>query len=90
MLEEFDDYLTCEGYDPNTGKYFREVAVAKPYLLRKTPFDGESVTFGDMTVSYAEWRKSRRANKRISPRIRPRRLRSRVRPSVSYFYCSAP
>jgi hypothetical protein len=39
IVEEFDDYLECTDPDGET------VNVAKPYLLRKEPFDGLSVDY---------------------------------------------
>jgi hypothetical protein len=53
VLEEFEDHLVCEGYDPDKNKWLDEIFVAKPYVLQQTPFDGESVVYSDMTVSYA-------------------------------------
>lgn len=53
LLEEKYDYLLCKGYDPYTSTYLEQVAVAKPFLLQRTAFDGNSITFRDMTVSYA-------------------------------------
>jgi len=49
---EFDDYLLCKGYDPDTKKFLPEVKIAKPHLLQRTPFHGETVTLRDMEVSY--------------------------------------
>jgi hypothetical protein len=46
------DYILCAGFDPHTGKYLERVAVAKPFLLQRTPFDGETVTLRDMQVTY--------------------------------------
>ena len=53
VLEEFDDYLVCSGYDPYEDEQLTEVAVAKPYLLRRSPFDGQTIAFRDLTVTYA-------------------------------------
>lgn len=50
VLEEKDEYLVCEGYDPFEGYFWKEVAVAKPYLLQETPFDGQTVD--DVTYTY--------------------------------------
>lgn len=47
-----DDYLVCNGTDPNTGKYLQNVAVAKPYVLQKTPFDGSTSYVGNVEVTY--------------------------------------
>lgn len=44
LVTHGDDYLTCEDADSNT------VYVAKPYELRRTPFDGE--TIGGVTYTY--------------------------------------
>jgi len=49
---EFDDYLLCKGYDPDTKKFLDEVKIAKPHLLQKTPFHGETVTLRDIEVTY--------------------------------------
>ncbi len=44
MLEEHDDYLICKGYDPNgSSPAPRTINVAKPSLLTRTPFDGQTV-----------------------------------------------
>ena len=45
LVTHNDDYLVCEDADLNT------VNVAKPYELRRTPFDGE--TIGGVTYTYA-------------------------------------
>lgn len=48
VQEVYADYLVCKMYDPvagsSTGANF---AVAKPYLLQQTPFDGQTVTYID-------------------------------------------
>ncbi len=44
LVAEFDDYLECQDSLLNT------IYVAKPYELRKTPFDGE--TIGGVTYTY--------------------------------------
>lgn len=50
LIEEFDDYLTCKGYDPNAERATRytrgahkTIKVAKPALLQRTPWDGQTV-----------------------------------------------
>jgi hypothetical protein len=52
VIEEFDDYLLCSGADTVTGKRYTQVAVAKPVLLQRTPFDGNGVDYGDIVVGY--------------------------------------
>ena len=59
VLEEHDDYLVCRGYDPEAQRFFNEVAVAKPMVLQKTPWDGKTytidgkeVTFDSPSISY--------------------------------------
>lgn len=48
FLEEHDDYLVCRGYDPNaaleahTPAAHKTITVAKPSLLMRTPWDGQS------------------------------------------------
>lgn len=58
IVSEADDYLVCHVYnaDPDlagSGEGTEVVNVAKPFLLRRTPFDGESIDYGDQTVSYS-------------------------------------
>jgi hypothetical protein len=58
VIEVHDDYLICEGLDPNAGstvaeKYLHRVAIAKPWLLQKTPFDGKRIEFEDRFETYA-------------------------------------
>lgn len=55
IIDVFDDYLECKWYSPRT-EYLHSVTVfiAKPFILRQTPFDGVGdLTFdnGD-TISY--------------------------------------
>jgi len=61
------DYLTCVWYDPITPQAgSTQFAVAKPYLLQQTPFDGATVTFPgavqNITYTYdavnPEWKRS--------------------------------
>ena len=52
-----DDYLECHTWipnlDDNDGEEGTErVFIAKPYLLRQTPFDGESIVYPSKTISY--------------------------------------
>jgi len=51
LVEEFDDYLVCEGFDPLAGEQIT-AAVAKPFLLQRSPFDGKSVDFNGLVVNY--------------------------------------
>ena len=52
IIEEKDDYLICEGYDPRAKNPFaeytpdaiRQLKVAKPPLLLKSPWDGQTVS----------------------------------------------
>lgn len=53
IQEERDDYLLCKGYDPNSYHAHREsIKVAKPTLLQKTRWDGQTVTLGDVDVTF--------------------------------------
>lgn len=60
VVEEKDDYLVCEGYDPNakypfteiTPPAFRKIKVAKPLELQRTPWDGNSFDIGGTTYTY--------------------------------------
>jgi hypothetical protein len=52
VYQEFDDYLVCRLFDPATKKLYPYVAVAKPWTLRKTPWDGRTVTLPDGTVAF--------------------------------------
>lgn len=63
ILEEFDDYLVCRGFDPNAKDPFSQVTpaapltvhIAKPPLLTRTPWDGvDPVSIGgvDYTFEY--------------------------------------
>lgn len=42
-----DDYLLCEGFDPETKKFYSGLPVAKPRLLQKTPFNGKTFKRAD-------------------------------------------
>ncbi len=50
--ESTGDYIQCHPYDPISGAASTgtTVDVAKPYMLRKTPFDGETITYEDGAV----------------------------------------
>jgi len=50
VLEVRKDYLICEGLNPYTEKWMERVAVAKPYLLQVTPFDGKSIELEDGSI----------------------------------------
>lgn len=57
VKEVKDDYLRCFSWTPNTDdndgeEGDKDIFVAKPYLLRKTPFDGESIVYPSKTISY--------------------------------------
>lgn len=55
VIEESHDYITCTGYDPYDKIDYTEqnpVSVAKPYLLQRTAFDGQTIFFRDLGVSY--------------------------------------
>tara|TARA_Y100000593_G_scaffold94310_2_gene192824 strand:+ start:295 stop:903 length:609 start_codon:yes stop_codon:yes gene_type:complete len=58
IVEEFDDYLECTGYDPWAKIIYSEepggalAKVAKPFSLQKTPWDGQVVEYKDVTVGY--------------------------------------
>ncbi len=54
-----NDYLHCHTFIPKAGAGDTDeeegdvvVFVAKPYLLRQTPFDGESIVYPSKTISY--------------------------------------
>lgn len=49
---EFDDYVLCEGIDPATGNRAIKIPVAKPHMLQKKPFDGETIQWSSYQVSY--------------------------------------
>lgn len=42
-----DDYLECKLYNPGADTDGDEINVAKPWMFRKTPFDGETWEFTD-------------------------------------------
>jgi hypothetical protein len=52
LIAEYDDFMICEGYDPFSKTYQRELAVAKPRLLRRSPFDGQTIAYKNLSVSY--------------------------------------
>jgi hypothetical protein len=61
IIEEKDDYLICKGFDPQTKFPFgqipplavrQKVKIAKPPLLLKTPWDGETVTIDGIDYTY--------------------------------------
>lgn len=52
LVEVGYDYLICRGHDPNTGDFMDSVAVAKPYPLQRTPFDGVTLNVGGLSVTY--------------------------------------
>lgn len=60
IREEKDDYLICRGFDPNakdpfshvTPSAYRTVKVAKPALLQRTDWDGESLEIDGITYTY--------------------------------------
>lgn len=51
-----EDYLTCKQFDVRAGTTTgQSFAVAKPWLLMQSPFDGESVTYIDgETITYTK------------------------------------
>lgn len=57
VVSESDDYLTCTRYNPlDPTKTGATSYVAKPWGLRRTPFDSETITFPDadeITYAYA-------------------------------------
>ena len=61
IVQELDDYLLCKGYDPQAknpfGQYtpaaHKTVTIAKPPLLQKTPWDGETIEIGGTEYTYA-------------------------------------
>jgi hypothetical protein len=60
IVEERDDYVICTGYDPNakdpfaeiTPDAFRTIKVAKPPLLQRTTWDGQTVTIDGVDYTY--------------------------------------
>lgn len=58
--QEFDDYLVCHGFDPNSPKpaseitpdAYKTITVAKPWELQRTPWDDETVTEGGIAYTY--------------------------------------
>lgn len=61
IVEEKDDYLICEGYDPNakdpfseiTPGAFRKIDVAKPPLLQRTAWEnGKEATIAGVVYTY--------------------------------------
>ena len=61
VVEEHDDYLLCEGYNPNgkdpVGEFnasvFRtQIKVAKPPALQRGAWDGQTITVGDVDYTY--------------------------------------
>jgi len=53
IIEEKDDYLIAGGFTPDGGVGFNAaVFIAKPYLLLRTPFHGQTVRVGDLDVTY--------------------------------------
>jgi len=60
ITEVLDDYLVCEGFDPMaknpaseyTPSTITHIKVAKPPLLLRTPWDGNSVVIDGTTYSY--------------------------------------
>ncbi|GAG50176.1 unnamed protein product, partial [marine sediment metagenome] len=56
VKSQSNDYLTCRTWNPlvDSGEEGSvNIKVAKPYLLRRTPFDGESITYGEQTIDYS-------------------------------------
>lgn len=51
LKEQFGDYYRCRTWDGTT-EGTTDYYVAKPYYLRRTPFDGQ--TIGDLTYSYTD------------------------------------
>jgi hypothetical protein len=48
IVSQSDDYLTCTRYNPlDPAKTGESTIVAKPYIMRKTPFHGETITYLD-------------------------------------------
>lgn len=60
VVSEHDDYVVCNGYDPNakdpfaeiTPDAFREIKVAKPPELQKTILDGDTETIDGVDYTY--------------------------------------
>lgn len=52
-----NDYLVCRRYSPAVGTAVEvagtvNIYVAKPYELRRTPFDGKTITYGSQIITY--------------------------------------
>lgn len=48
-----DDYLKCQAYDEVTETATVTIYVAKPWMLRRTPFDGEAIEYpNSQTITY--------------------------------------
>ncbi len=47
-----DDYLECEFFDEFKDVADGRVDVAKPWMLRRTPFDGETIDYRGQSISY--------------------------------------
>jgi len=46
IVSEADDYIVCNAYTTGTAAAIGSaINIAKPYLLRRTPFDGVTITF---------------------------------------------
>lgn len=66
VKSEHDDYLICRAFSPAVGESGIEVEgtvdinIAKPYILRRTPFDGKTITYQSQEVSYSYTGSNRR------------------------------
>ena len=54
VVAAYGDYLECTYYDPVADVAGATVYIAKPFMLRQTPFDGETITYLDgSSITYA-------------------------------------
>lgn len=60
VVEERDNYVICRGFDPNakdpfaeiTPSAYRTIKVAKPPILQRSAWDGQTVTIGGVSYTY--------------------------------------
>jgi len=45
VVSVHDDYVLCKFYNPVSDTEGDEVLVAKPFVLRRSPFDGQTITY---------------------------------------------
>jgi len=53
VVSEKDDYLVCNTYDPETDTVDSDIVnIAKPYALRRKPFDTKTIAYRDKSITY--------------------------------------